>query len=140
MCVLSRFSHVRPFATLWTLTRQPPLSLVFSRQKYWSGLPCLLPWDLPDPETRDWNPVSYAPAFQADSLLLSHQKKERKSRSVVSESLRPHGLYSPWNSPGQNTGVGRLSLLQGIFPTRDRTQFSLIAGRFFTSWATREAH
>ena len=30
----------------------------------------------------------------------------------------PHGLYSPWNSPGQNTGVGSLSLLQGIFPTR----------------------
>ena len=37
--------------------------------------------------------------------------------SVVSDSLRPHGLYSPWNSPGQNTGVGSLSLLQGIFPT-----------------------
>ena len=32
-------------------------------------------------------------------------------------SLQPHGLYSPWNSPGQNTGVGSLSLLQGIFPT-----------------------
>ena len=40
------------------------------------------------------------------------------SRSVVSDSLRPHGLYSPWNSPGQNTGVGSLSLLQGIFPTQ----------------------
>ena len=37
--------------------------------------------------------------------------------SVVSDSLRPHRLYSPWNSPGQNTGVGSLSLLQGIFPT-----------------------
>ena len=32
------------------------------------------------------------------------------------DSLRPHGLYSPWNSPGQNTGVGSLSLVQGIFP------------------------
>ena len=31
----------------------------------------------------------------------------------------PHGLYSPWNSPGQNTGVGSLSLLQGIFPTQE---------------------
>ena len=38
--------------------------------------------------------------------------------SVVSNSLRPHGLYSPWNSPGQNTGVGSPSLLQRIFPTR----------------------
>ena len=36
----------------------------------------------------------------------------------MSDSLWPHGLYSPWNSPGQNTGVGSLSLLQGIFPTQ----------------------
>ena len=52
--------------------------------------------------------------------------KESESRSVVSDSLRPHGLCSPWNSPGQNTGVGSLSLLQGIFPT----QVSRIAGRW----------
>ena len=32
--------------------------------------------------------------------------------------MQPHGLYSPWNSPGQTTGVGSLSLLQGIFPTQ----------------------
>ena len=38
--------------------------------------------------------------------------------SQLSDSLRPHRLYSPWNSPGQNTGVGSLSLLQGIFPTQ----------------------
>ena len=36
----------------------------------------------------------------------------------MSDSLQPHGLYSPWDSPGQNTGVGSLSLLQGIFPTQ----------------------
>ena len=40
---------------------------------------------------------------------------ETESRSIVSDSLWPHGLYSPWNSPGQNTGVGSLSFLQGIF-------------------------
>ena len=40
------------------------------------------------------------------------------SRSVMSNSLRPHGLYSPWNSLGQNTGVGSLSFLQEIFPTQ----------------------
>ena len=39
------------------------------------------------------------------------------SCSVVSNSLRPHVLYSSWNYPGQNTGVGSLSLLQGSFPT-----------------------
>ena len=43
---------------------------------------------------------------------------ESESRSVLSDSLGPHRLYSPWNSPGQNTGVGSLSLLQGIFPTQ----------------------
>ena len=43
---------------------------------------------------------------------------ESESRSVVSNSLQPHGLYSAWNSPGQNTGVGSLSLFQGIFPTQ----------------------
>ena len=44
--------------------------------------------------------------------------RESESHSVVSDSLRPHGLYSPWDSLGQNTGVGSLSLLQGIFPTQ----------------------
>ena len=36
----------------------------------------------------------------------------------MSDSLQPYGLYSPWNSPGENTGVGSLSLAQGIFPTQ----------------------
>ena len=56
------------------------------------------------------------------------------------DSLRPHRLYSPWNSPGQNTGVGSLSLFRGSSQPRDWTQGSHIAGRFFTSWATREVH
>ena len=43
---------------------------------------------------------------------------DSESHSVVSNSLQPYGLYSPWNSPGQNTRVGSLSLLQGIFPTQ----------------------
>ena len=42
-------------------------------------------------------------------------KFESESHSVVSDSLRPHGLCSLWNSPGQDTGVGSLSLIQGIF-------------------------
>ena len=44
--------------------------------------------------------------------------KWSESHSVVSDSLRPHGLYSLWNSLGQNTGMGSLSLLRGIFPTQ----------------------
>ena len=41
-CMLGRFSHVRLFATLWTVSRQAPLSMGFPRQEYWSGLPCFL--------------------------------------------------------------------------------------------------
>ena len=50
------------------------------------------------------------------------------------DSLQPHGLYSSWNSLGQNTGVASLSLLQGISQPRDQTQDSCIEGG-----ATREA-
>ena len=45
--------------------------------------------------------------------------RESESHSVVSDSLRPRGLCSPWNSPGQSTGVGSRSLLQGIFSTQE---------------------
>ena len=43
-------------------------------------------------------------------------KTESECHSVESNSWQPHGLYSPWNSPGQNTGVGSCSLLQGDLP------------------------
>ena len=49
MCVLSRFSCVQLFVTLWTTAPQAPLSMGFSRQEYCSGLPCPPPRDLPDP-------------------------------------------------------------------------------------------
>ena len=50
-CVLSRLSRDRLFATPRTTARQAPLSMGFSRQEYWSGLPCPPPGDLPDPGT-----------------------------------------------------------------------------------------
>ena len=52
------------------------------------------------------------------SVFISIPKKRSESRSVVSNSLQLHGLCSPWNSPDQNTGVGSLLLLQGIFPNQ----------------------
>ena len=62
--------------------------------------------------------------------------KWNESHLVMSNSLLSHGLYSLWNSLGQNTGVGSLS---SSWP-RDRTQVSCIAGRHFTLWATRDYH
>ena len=75
----------------------------------------------------------------ATSKWPSKVKSESESHSAVSGSLRPHGLYSPWNSPGQNTGVGSPSLLQGIFPSQRSNPGHHIASGFFTGWATREA-
>ena len=53
----SRFSHVQLFATLWTVALQAPLSMEFSRQEYWGGLPCSPP-DLPDPGIELMSPAS----------------------------------------------------------------------------------
>ena len=55
--------------------------------------------------------------FQARILVLV-AISFLKSHSIVSDSLQPPGLYSPWNSPGQKSGVGSLSLLQGVFLTQ----------------------
>ena len=49
VCVLSRFSCVQLFVILWTVACQAPLSMGFSRQEYWNGLPFLPPGDLPNP-------------------------------------------------------------------------------------------
>ena len=53
--------------------------------------------------------------------------------------LWPHGLYSPWNSPGQNTEVGSLSLLQGIFPTQGSNPGLSHCRWVLYHWVSREA-
>ena len=58
------------------------------------------------------------PGTNRNYFIKLIRSSENESRPFVSESLQPHGLYSPWNSPGQNTGVCSCSLLQGIFPTQ----------------------
>ena len=91
LLLLSRFSRVRLCATPWMAAYQPPPSLGFSRQEHWSGLP------FPSP--------------------MHESEKWKWSRSVVSDSWRPHGLQPtrllfPWDFPGKSTGVGCHCLLQ----------------------------
>ena len=62
-----------------------------------------------------------APRAQGPVLACYWSKTVKVTHSLrllVSNSLRPHGLYSPWSSPGQDAGVGSISLLQEIFPTQ----------------------
>ena len=91
LLLLSCFSRVRLCATPETAAHQAPPSLGFSRQEYWSGLP------FPSP--------------------VCESEKWKWSLSVVSDSLRPHGLQCtrllhPWDFPGKSTGVGCHCLLR----------------------------
>ena len=86
-------SRVRLSATPWTVARQAPLSMGFSRQECWSGLPFPSPEDIPDQGTE---PTSFA--LQVDSLPSE-----------------------PLGKP-KNTAVGSLSLCQGIFPSQESNQ------------------
>ena len=92
-CAVLTHSVVSDSATPWTVACQSPLSMEFSSQEYWSGLPCPSPGDLPNPgiEPR-------SPALQADSLPSELSAKPK------------------------NTGLGTLSLLQGIFLTQESNQ------------------
>ena len=62
-CKIASLSHVRLFATPWTVACQAPPSMESSRQGYWSGLPFPSPGDVPDPEIE-----AGSPALQVDSL------------------------------------------------------------------------
>ena len=92
-CAVLTHSVVSDSATPWTVACQSPLSMEFSSQEYWSGLPCHSLGDLPNPgiEPR-------SPALQADSLPSELSAKPK------------------------NTGLGTLSLLQGIFLTQESNQ------------------
>ena len=90
--MLSR-SVVSDSATPWTVALQAPLSMEFSRQEYWKGLPCPPPGDLPHPAIEPSSPT-----------------------------LQAHSLPAEPPGKPMNTGVDSLSLLQGIFPTQESNQ------------------
>ena len=118
--VLSHFSRVQLFATLWTVDHQAPLSMGFSRQEYWTGLPCPPPGDLPDPEIEPLSLMSPALAgglFSTSATweALNHSLPQLKplqfsqlSHSLMSDSLQPH--------EPQNTRPPCLSPTPGIHP------------------------
>ena len=71
--MLSHFSCVWLFVTLWTIAHQAPLSLAFSRQEYWGGLPCPLPGDLPDSGTE---PASFTSPALAGGFFTTRSTWE----------------------------------------------------------------
>ena len=95
-CMLSHFSCAQLFVTPWTVAHQAPLSMRFSRQEYWSELPCPLPGDLP---TQGQNPFLMSPALVGRFFTTSATWQVHicvccavLGGLVVSNSLRPHEL------------------------------------------------
>ena len=86
----------------------------------------------------------YAPTTEAEETEVERSYEDWQdllvieSRSVMSNCLWVHGLHSPWNSPGQKTGVGSFSLLQGTFSTQGSNPGLPHWGGFLTTWVTRE--
>ena len=122
VCVWSHFSHVRFFETQWTVACQAPLSIGFSRQEYWNGLPCPPPEDLPDPGIKPSSLMSPAlevrfftnnatwgsvvknlPANVGDTGSIRKIPWRRKSQpTLVLLPGKSHGQsclvgYSPWD-------------------------------------------
>ena len=88
MCVCA-LSHVRLFATLCTEARQAPLSMEFSRQNYWSGLPCPTPEDLPDPEVETVSLVSPASVARFFTISATWEAPEASEGHVKIQSAGP---------------------------------------------------
>ena len=100
----------------WTVACQAPLSMGFSRQGHWNRLVTnSFSRGPPDPRIEPTTPA-LAGRFFTIELHGKPLGSESESRWVCPTLCDP--TDSPWDSPGQNTGVGSLSLLQGIFPTQ----------------------
>ena len=156
-CMLRCFSPVQLFATLWSVACQAPLSIGFSRQEYWSGLPCPPSGNLLHPRIKNVSLMSpalagvfFTTSTKARQKLLIIRKKiiyiyyiTQKgggcfSRLVMSDSFATPWTIahqaSLWDFPKKNTGMGCHFLLHGLFPTPGTEPTSLaLAGGFFTT-------
>ena len=98
--MLSRFSHVRHFATLWTVACQAPLSMGFSMQEYWSGLPCSPPRDLPNLRIKPESLMSPALTGRFFTTSATWEAHLIHGKALINiciskfKSLKPHFLHT----------------------------------------------
>ena len=115
-------SRVQLFATPWTVAYQAPLSMGFSRQQYWSGLPFPSPRDLPNPGIEPGSPASQTDALSSEPPGKSIEKNDLFAGSRSSQKIRPEDKSTKSRSrvgismcPAYNT---RLFLAQILNPLR----------------------
>ena len=138
---------------------QAPLSMEFSRQEYWHGLPCPSPGDLPDPGIKPRSPALQADFYHLSWFIIKWHLALALIKSVplIYACMPIHfslicdpGLCDPMDCspPGSSVhGILQARILEWVAISfsressrpRDRTQISRIAGRRFNLWATREA-
>ena len=102
--MLSCFSHVQLFATLWTVARQAPQSMGFSRQEYWSGLPCFPPGDLPDPGVKPLSPALQVDFFTVEPLGQPLNIRKLQPGSNNHDCVSPAPLRQCLGFPGGTGG------------------------------------
>ena len=88
---MKSLSHVRLFATPWTVARQAPLSMRFSRQECWSGLPFPSPGDLPDPGIEPGSP-----ALESDALTYDPPGKPKTQWTRLLNTIKVSILVLFW--------------------------------------------
>ena len=103
--VLNHFSPVRFCVILWTVAHHTPLSMGFSRQEYWSGLPCPPPGDLPDPGIEPASPALQADFYCWDTWKITLVNKEIKIKLQWATSW--HLLWWLYQQQQQKISVGK---------------------------------
>ena len=106
---MKSLSHVRVFATRWTVARQASPSMGFFRQEYWSELPFPSPWDLPNPGIEPGSPALQADALSSESLGKPHGNMSLRQKGMgISLVVQRLTLCAPKSGgtgliPGQGT-------------------------------------
>ena len=113
-------SCVRLFVTPWTVAHQAPLSMEFSRQEYWSGLPLSSPGDLPNPGIEPWSPK-----LQADSLPSELPKKKKTSQGnhLSLSHSKTKGRSAWWRKKERNKRHMAISVLSPRFPLAENDRY-----------------
>ena len=122
--MLSHFSRVRLFATRWIVAHQAPLSMKFSRQEFWSGLPCPPPRDLPDPgiEPKSLTSPALAGGYFFFFYHLCHQGNPRYAHMCALIPQSCPTLVTPWTVARQaalSVGFSRQEYWSGYSPLQN---------------------
>ena len=142
-CMPSCFSHVRLFATLWTVAHQAPLSMALSRQEHWSGLLFPSPGHLPHPGIEPGSPTSQADSLPSEpsgklarlNLMVESGDQERRRSLRSFKCLDSKQSYCYFNPIPLDQNTFKASLESG-----NGEIYMLMGGRAMSCWHEENEH